>query len=39
MGELGEGDQRYKVLVIRKMTSGAIMYNMMTTINNTVLYI
>lgn len=36
---MGEGGQSYKLPFIRQTSSGDIMYNMVTIVGNTVLYI
>lgn len=38
-GEMDEGDQSYKLPIVRQTSSGDIMYNMVTIVSNTVLYI
>ena len=37
-GKIGDGDQMYKLLVIRGISSGALMYSMLTKVNDSVLY-
>ena len=39
LGETGEGGQRSTLPVIRQISPGDVMYSMVTTVNNTVLYI
>ena len=39
VGEMGEGGRKYKFPVIRYISSGGVMYSMMTVVNNTVLNI
>ena len=39
VGEKGEGDQKVQISFLRWMSSGELMYRMVTIVHNTVLYI